>query len=274
MVEEPRLFVSNNDKSLKAFNIATRLEAHDGEKSRKKRLCPAGQITLGTCVNHGKSYIHLSTLRFWPNTICKQTASMSPDGRTLLVVGDTTDAFLYDVRGGTNVTFGHIATYQGARVTFIHLHVNCALRLNRSWHSYTAGTDAGFSTAWSADGLKFAVASQDGCVTVWDVRSSNPTAKLFSQAAKKPPPSSVPTQNVEQSYVGPDGGRYWAPAAPRPFVHYSVEVAEGISAKGVRSMKFSPMTGGLDSGTRDLLIFTEVFHFAGLMIGKFILISS
>nr|CDI56041.1 wd40 repeat-like protein [Melanopsichium pennsylvanicum 4] len=38
--------------------------------------------------------------------------------------------------------------------------------------TYTASSDACFSTTWSPDASKFAVASQDGVVSVWDVRSS------------------------------------------------------------------------------------------------------
>lgn len=38
----------------------------------------------------------------------------------------------------------------------------------------SAFNDACFSTAWSSDGRRYAVASQDGTVKVWDVRSSKP----------------------------------------------------------------------------------------------------
>lgn len=62
----------------------------------------------------------------------------------MLVVGDTNDVFLYEIRGGGR-EFNKIARYEGSR-------------------------DAGFSTSWSADGRKFVVASQDGQVTVWDHR--------------------------------------------------------------------------------------------------------
>lgn len=44
----------------------------------------------------------------------------------------------------------------------------------------TSATDGGFSTAWSADGLKFAVSSQDGICTVWDIRSSKPLEKFLT----------------------------------------------------------------------------------------------
>jgi WD40 repeat protein len=41
-------------------------------------------------------------------------------------------------------------------------------------------TDAGFSCAWNQSSEKFAVASQDGYVSVWDIRSSEKITKLRS----------------------------------------------------------------------------------------------
>ena len=91
-----------------------------------------------------------STLHF-PTAI--NHSSLSPDQRTLLAVGDTPEVFLYNVsRSGEHVK---VATY-------------------------TASSDAAFSTTWSPDGTKFAVASQDGVVSVWDVRSSRRLAALLT----------------------------------------------------------------------------------------------
>ena len=47
----PRLFVSNNDQSLRVFNIATNLVCSDTGKSIA-RLSKAGAVELKTCVNH------------------------------------------------------------------------------------------------------------------------------------------------------------------------------------------------------------------------------
>lgn len=70
----------------------------------------------------------------------------------MLAVGDTPSVYLYAISGGDNIVFSPITT-----------------------HSDAFG-DAAFSTTWSSDGLKYAVASQDGCVKVWDIRSSRPLA--------------------------------------------------------------------------------------------------
>jgi WD40 repeat protein len=76
--------------------------------------------------------------------VCLSSASLSPDGRTLICVGDNHEVYLYEVISGGS-DFRLIRTYR-------------------------ASDDAGFSTSWSKDGKKFAVASQDGVVTVWDHR--------------------------------------------------------------------------------------------------------
>lgn len=62
----------------------------------------------------------------------------------MITVGDTTEVYLYEIVGGGS-DFKQIGVYKGS-------------------------TDSGFSTCWSHDGRKFAVASQDGQVTVWDHR--------------------------------------------------------------------------------------------------------
>ncbi|PWY99383.1 hypothetical protein BCV70DRAFT_162460 [Testicularia cyperi] len=83
-------------------------------------------------------------------------SSLSPDQRTLLAVGDTPDVFIHHVaRSGEHTK---VATY-------------------------SASSDACFGTTWSPDGSKFAVASQDGIVSVWDVRSSHKLAQLSTSQA-------------------------------------------------------------------------------------------
>lgn len=83
-------------------------------------------------------------------------SSLSPDHRTLISVGDTPDVFIHNVSRSGEYT--KIATYP-------------------------ASSDACFSTSWSPDGSKFAVASQDGIVSVWDVRSSRRLAALSTSQA-------------------------------------------------------------------------------------------
>lgn len=79
-------------------------------------------------------------------------SSFSPDGHHIVSVGDTPDVFLFSVDKVTG-EISQIGTY-------------------------TASSDASFYTAWSPDSLQFAVASQDGVISVWDVRSSSKIAQL------------------------------------------------------------------------------------------------
>lgn len=96
----------------------------------------SGSVRLSTALNH---------------------CSLSPDGRTLLVVGDTPEVSVLNVSGGMGTTMKLTTTLEAA--------------------------DASFSTAWSADGRKFAVSSQNGEVRVWDVRSTKPLAKFVASRA-------------------------------------------------------------------------------------------
>jgi WD40 repeat protein len=96
----------------------------------------------------------------------------------------------------------------------------------------TASNDAGFSAAWNASSDKFAVASQDGFVSVWDIRSSEKLAKISSKQVK----SLLEILSVlNRLYLN----RQKTPQNPQ--------------VKGaVRCLKFSP------SGPIDLLMFSEV----------------
>ncbi|KAJ2484437.1 hypothetical protein EV174_002433 [Coemansia sp. RSA 2320] len=82
----------------------------------------------------------LTELRF-PTAV--NYAAVSPDGSKMCVVGDSNLVFLFHKRGDT---FEKIATL-------------------------TASNDASFSCDWSQSSELFAVGSQDGYVTVWDIRS-------------------------------------------------------------------------------------------------------
>lgn len=129
-------------------------------------------------------------------------SSLSPDLRTMVTVGDSTDVYLHEViDGGTR--FRPIGVYRAA-------------------------TDSGFSTSWSKDGRRFAVASQDGQVTVWDHRSSRPLAIFHTQ-----PQGNVRYHEVEERVMDPPVGSQ-----------------SGLEA--ARVVKFSP-----EGSSRDLLVFSE-----------------
>ncbi|KAJ1892270.1 hypothetical protein LPJ66_006448 [Kickxella alabastrina] len=89
----------------------------------------------------------LTELRF-PTAV--NYAAISPDGTKMCVVGDSNEVFLFHKRGDT---FEKIATL-------------------------IASNDASFSCDWSQNSKQFAVGSQDGYATVWDIRSQQKMVQL------------------------------------------------------------------------------------------------
>ncbi|KAF9058965.1 hypothetical protein BDP27DRAFT_1372006 [Rhodocollybia butyracea] len=131
---EPRLAISNNDCSVKFFDIPIALKG----TSTTPKIRPAGSVRFNVAVNH---------------------SSLSPDGTTLLSVGDSSKVFLHRIHGGAQLDFSPIATLTVPPPDRDLLFSSLA---------------ASFSTAFSRDGTKYAVASQEGVVCVWDVRSTKP----------------------------------------------------------------------------------------------------
>jgi len=198
---EPRVIVSNNDRTVKFFDVAVRRSKGDS----LPRLSDAGQLRLDVPVNH---------------------SSISPDGRTLLCVGDSSDVYLHRITGGARITVSPITTLS------LSPHISFTMPSSPSFHSSTMAVPASFSTAFSADGSKFAVASQEGVVVVWDVRSTKPL-KVFQTDKSRP---SARSGNGGASGYLSDGQWDWTRAP----------------CWGVRSVKFSPPSGG-----REVMTFTE-----------------
>ncbi|OJA16025.1 hypothetical protein AZE42_04281 [Rhizopogon vesiculosus] len=136
---EPQLVVSDNNGTVRIYKVPLRREPQD-------LLC-CGTLRLKEPVNH---------------------SSISPDGRTLLSVGDSPRIYLHSLSGGAQLAFDRTST----------LHVPPSIPPNH--YSFTAS----FSTAWSADGLKFAVACQEGVVAIWDIRSTKPMKVLYTSRAR------------------------------------------------------------------------------------------
>ena len=165
--------------------------------NQERLHCRTGQATVGGSINNAMTISsHLDSTRL---LICNNDesikiytipdmqrvaqitlptavnyCSVSPDGKKMAAVGDSNQVFLYDIRAG------------GYHRTAI----------------LTASNDAGFSCAWNQSSEKLAVASQDGFVSVWDIRSSEKVAKLGSKqvlifAFSKPVcPFSISSRNL------------------------------------------------------------------------------
>lgn len=211
------------------------------------------------------------------------TASISPDGRTLLCAGDAPYAYLYRIIPGTSLSFELLAKYmipmppqtgpftvpeevltetsptqatttamqiQPLTVTTTRSTSPHAIQSPAQTHqTFSSPTSthtptpkftpitthvypparpliapcACFTTAWTADGRKFAVAAQEGVLVVWDVRSSAPvwvfwTGVRGAGARSMNDSESVGGQaigntNDSDSSWGVGGGEGW----PRPF---------------------------------------------------------
>ncbi|KAF9974607.1 hypothetical protein BGZ73_001976 [Actinomortierella ambigua] len=131
------LTASNNDETIKVYSLPG--------------LEPLTSIQLPVAVNY---------------------ASVSPDGRKMVAVGDSNEVFVFDITVAAG--YHRIGTY-------------------------TATRDASFSCAWNQSSDKFAVASQDGFVSIWDIRHSE---KLCTLGSKQHPLVKGATRCVKFSSSG------------------------------------------------------------------------
>lgn len=147
-------------------------------------------------------------------------ASISPDGRTLLSVGDSSKIYFHHMRGGEPVTFEHIHDL------LLPPPDSCPIL-------YPSALAASFSTAFSSDGMKFAVASQEGVLAVWDIRSTKPIKVIQTDKSRWYP--------SEGGFLSDDPTDWTRGRSPAP----------GFS---VRSVKFG--SGGASG--KEIMTFTEV----------------
>ncbi|KIY72457.1 hypothetical protein CYLTODRAFT_417856 [Cylindrobasidium torrendii FP15055 ss-10] len=196
---EPRVVVSNNDGTVRFFDVPIRAEYTSAH------LCEAGAVQLNVAINH---------------------SSISPDGRTLLSVGDSSKVFLHRLTGGSHVNISPISTMPIPSPDTPSLP-----------YSANGALVASFSTAFSSDGTKYAVASQEGVVAVWDVRSSKP----------------MKTFNTDKTRIslGHGGATGWLSDDPWDWTRNSYR-APGWS---VRSVKFNN-SGRYGTG-KEIMTFTE-----------------
>ncbi|KAM0790727.1 hypothetical protein ACM66B_004582 [Microbotryomycetes sp. NB124-2] len=196
----PRLYVSNNDECIKVYDVVgsvpdfraakrrrtrttSRWARAEHDRSREGRQAEtdhdsqsdstSGQVEeQGTYDVGGQCMLE----RRESATIQFDTAinhcSVSPDGRRLVAVGDTNEIHLYDCL--LNGDYAHV-------------------------HSFQASEDASFSTDWSQTGDKFAVASQDGSVNVFDVRAMPP---CDSGHHRNPPRSLAALRSTQRGSAG------------------------------------------------------------------------
>jgi len=135
-----------------------------------------GENRLMVCNNDETIKVFsLPTMHLIDN-LCLPTAvngvTVSPDGRHMVAVGDSNEIFVFSI------------TNSGE---YVHTASICASK------------DSNFSCSWSQNSDKFAVASQDGTVNVWDVRSTIP---LFTLGSKQSPNAKGAARCVKFSTSG------------------------------------------------------------------------
>ncbi|KAI9321635.1 WD40-repeat-containing domain protein [Dichotomocladium elegans] len=94
---------------------------------------------------------HLRLLHTLDFNVAVNHTSVSPDGQKMVVVGDDKKVHLFAITSGGN--YERVSTM-------------------------TAAKDANFSVSWTSNSERFAVASQDGSVHVWDLRHRDPLCRL------------------------------------------------------------------------------------------------
>ncbi|KAM0753212.1 hypothetical protein T439DRAFT_323847 [Meredithblackwellia eburnea MCA 4105] len=225
----PRLLVSNNDMTIKVYEVHGPLPDWEGAKRfrRKRRGYPSAPPPRRRKADEDQGDLHIDDEedersqegeeegtwdRGGPCRLEKvqcaemnmETAinhsSVSPDGRRMVAVGDTNEIFLFDVM--------HNGDY-------------------RLEHTFVCSDDAAFSSDWSGSGDQFAVASQDGYVHLFDVRNL----------------PSAPSSSPNYGFGGASARRL-----------RSLKTSQSGPAGAARKVKFSPSGMGLGS---ELLAFTE-----------------
>ncbi|KZT59156.1 hypothetical protein CALCODRAFT_516249 [Calocera cornea HHB12733] len=154
-----RLFVSNNDHTLTAYEVWIE-EDGDGEGEGGCRMELSGSVRLTTALNH---------------------SSLSPDGRTLLVVGDTPEVFVLNVSGGPSTTMKLTTTLEGmwaALPTLPSQLLGALMDASSQCHHRVRCL-----LLWLARPATYHAGLTDGQVMVWDVRSTKPLAKFSASRA-------------------------------------------------------------------------------------------
>ncbi|KAF9037704.1 hypothetical protein BJ165DRAFT_1375364, partial [Panaeolus papilionaceus] len=227
---EPRVGISNNDATVRLYDVPMRV------RNSGRKLLEVGKVGFDVPINH---------------------SSISPDGRTLISVGDSNKVYFHHMSGGSYITFTPIMT----------LTIPAPITPPSSPVAYytSAALAASFSTAFSRDGSKFAVASQEGVVAVWDVRCTSSPLKTFQSERVRSAElgaggrgvgaGSSSTYDATGTLHGGNGGASdWLSDDPW-------EWTRGTKAPGwcVRSVKFNTAHEQADVGGRgrEVMVFSE-----------------
>ena len=146
-------------------------------------------------------------------------------------MGDSNKVYFHRISGGARLSFTPITT--------LSIPAPDASPFGLS----TSSLVASFSTAFSRDGSKFAVASQEGVVAVWDVRSTKPIKVFHSDKSRG-------LGGRDRSTPGNGSASGWLSDDP-------LEWTRGNKAPGwcIRSVKFNAGHGARQG--KEVMAFTE-----------------
>lgn len=113
-------------------------------------------------------------------SLCK--ASVSPNGRMMLMVADNGKAYLYEITESGD--YKQKSVYEGNTYQEVsHTRRGCVKKLTPFF--LTVSDEPALSCAWNQSSEKFAVTSQDGYVSVWNVEQSEPLCRIGSTETRK-----------------------------------------------------------------------------------------
>lgn len=155
--------------------------------------------------------------------------------------------YLHRITGGAHVRFTQMTKLSLS--PYITTFPTYAYGLYSPYQSSTP-VPASFSASFSANGSKFAVASQEGVVVVWDVRSTKPLKVVQTDKSRTAALAGAAASSIASGRgYGSGGASGWLYESPWDWGRGTGK-APGW---GVRSVKFSPRGVG-----REVLTFTEV----------------
>ena len=262
-----RTGVSGSQSLLEDWRSMTQGALSQKQENREERkLAKIGGARFKYAVNHCEHLLRLPT-RY--QRLRMDSASLSPDLKTMVSVGDSSDVYIFEVIDGGR-EFKRIGVYTGKYDQLLHIRVadNLAQRpLMRASRLHGTKTDGSLPLqvkvcAPTSLCLSKSDTGADGQVTIWDHRSSHPMAIFHTSSDHRPisPTTSPNAQNrrAPSSSSDIDIDAAYEVHAPNVVLIDPVTGAarSGGSTSGkeaARVVKFSP-----EGSARDLMVFSEV----------------
>lgn len=159
-----RVTVCNNDQSVCIMSVPN-----------MERIAT---LRMPAAINHGKCGCERGLCVDGLTDLCPITASVSPDGRMMLMVGDNGMVYLYEITASDD--YKQMAVYQGNVLLLAY-----SSHFIHTLYIKSASEEPALSCAWNQSSEKFAVTSQDGIMSIWQVGNPEPLHKIASTETRK-----------------------------------------------------------------------------------------